>query len=110
MNLLLDQAIENSRRKNYHGDLNGVHHLLPKEEQLRKLREKLPQLRDFYEVNCEALPDRKFNTSFRLLREVPEAEWRLVCMKRWEWIDSLLEEQPELGATDVTRLSLVNFY
>ena len=89
----LRQAIDNSKKKKYHGNVDDVMTLPPKEDQMRLLKSKLPKLEDF--IDAEA---KKFKAN------ISESDWRTAVLKRNSYLKKIAELRPDISPFELSLL------
>eukprot|EP01016_Furgasonia_blochmanni_P017442 TRINITY_DN2022_c0_g2_i2.p1 TRINITY_DN2022_c0_g2~~TRINITY_DN2022_c0_g2_i2.p1 ORF type:complete len:1150 (+),score=280.83 TRINITY_DN2022_c0_g2_i2:75-3524(+) len=98
----LHAAIGNSKRKKYHGTDDEILTLPKSEEQLRLIKEKVPQIIDCIDEAKMTLKD-----GYK-----PE-DWKNMVLQRWNWIKRAVENNSNLNAayfakkSDDLRMNLV---
>ena len=93
LNARLKQAVANSRRKKYHGTDDEILQLPSSEEQLKSLHQKLPKFEDFLEKDKKGL------------RKATEDEWKKAAIDRWMWIKEVTQNNTEIKACHIARMS-----
>jgi len=93
INKRLKQAVKNSSRRKYHGTDDELLALPSKEEQLKAVNSKLPQLLDF--VDAEK----------KTLKTVSEEEWQKACLARWSWAKEICENYKDTKPNSLARQS-----
>lgn len=79
----LKQAILNSKRKMYHGDIDTMLGIKNKEEQINHLLSSRSDMLDF--VDCEK----------KTVKDASDDEWKQRCFARWNWTNRFNMIHPE---------------
>ena len=73
----LKQAVENSKRKKYHGSIDETNELPPTQDQLNSRYAKLPKIEDIYKIEQVQVEDSKnFNHNIVLIEFKSPEVWR----------------------------------
>ena len=101
---MLKAAIANSERKKYHGEFETIHELPDSSEQFKKILEKTPSYKRYFNVKTiENKKDKKVEVTYEIKeQESQDEEWKKMCINRWAWIKEAMAYEPKTTVQDIS--------
>ena len=101
---MLKAAIANSERKKYHGQFETIHELPDSSEQFKKILEKRPSYKKYFNVKTvEHKKEKKVEVTYEIHEnESQDEEWKKMCVSRWAWIKEALAYEPKTTVHDIS--------
>lgn len=105
---MLKQAIRNSERKKYHGQLEIIHEVPNSQEQFSKILSVMPTYKTYFDVK-ENVVDKNKRKEIKYeihQKESTEDNWKKMCIERWSWIKEAINYQKQLTSSDINQKAI----